>query len=128
MGTISCTKHVQISSSDVLGRPILPLSVPVSINFLCHARIDGCDGGFLSYLVVKFRWVCRSDLVSINYDTHCAFSWGVAILQRVHSTVSYSSTGYLKCNVIKTLKTTEYVEQIWRRYLTNCLCNKFLKS
>ena len=44
-------------SSDVLGRPLFPLSntVLVSINFLCHARIDGRDGGSLPYLVLKFR-------------------------------------------------------------------------
>jgi len=65
-------------TSDVLGRPLLPLStntVPVFINFLCHAQIEGHDGGSLSYLVLPFRCVCMSDFVSINHDTHCAFSW-----------------------------------------------------
>ena len=65
MGTISCTKHMKtifgffwsMFSSDVPGCPLLPLSntVPVSINFSCHPRIDGRDDGSLPYLVLKFR-------------------------------------------------------------------------
>ena len=79
---ISCTKHIKTVLDYVLGRPLLALSntVPVFINFLCRARIDGDEGRSLPYLVLKFRWACRSDLVSTNRDTHCAFSWGVAIL------------------------------------------------
>ena len=46
-------------SSDVLGLPLLPASstVPVSINFLCHKRNEGRDGGSLPYLVLQFHWV-----------------------------------------------------------------------
>ena len=88
MGTINCTNHIKTVLDFVhdrcvpLGRPLFPLSntVPVSINFLCHARIEGRDGGFLPYLILKFCWACRSDLVSINHYAHCAFSWGVTIL------------------------------------------------
>ena len=41
-------------SSDVLGRPLFLVSntVPVSINFLCHKRIEGRDGGSLPYLLL----------------------------------------------------------------------------
>ena len=40
-------------SSDVLGHPLLVLNtVPVSINFLCHKRIEGRDGGSLPYLLL----------------------------------------------------------------------------
>ena len=41
-------------SSDILGCPLLSLSntVPVSINFLCQARMEGRDGGSLPYLVL----------------------------------------------------------------------------
>ena len=41
-------------SSDVLGRTLLLVSnnIPVSINFLCHKRIKGLDGGSLPYLLL----------------------------------------------------------------------------
>ena len=82
MGIISCTKHIK-TLLDFLHDRRFPRMflvvhsslyrtnpVPVCINFSCHARIDGT----LLYLVLKFRRVCRSDLVSINHNTHCAFS------------------------------------------------------
>ena len=83
--TISCTMHIK-TILDFLDDRCLPqmflivhssnfyrtLYLP-TINFLCHARIDKRDGGSLPYFVLKFRRVCRSELVSINHDTHCAF-------------------------------------------------------
>ena len=44
-------------SSDVLGRPLLPLfnTVPVSMNFLCRARNESHDGGSLPNLALQFR-------------------------------------------------------------------------
>ena len=60
----------------LFGCPLHPLSitVPVSINFLCHARSEGRDGRFRPYIVMSFHWVCTSDFVSTNQDTDCAFS------------------------------------------------------
>ena len=111
-----CTRFLTRSmfSSDVLGRPLLPLSntVPVSINFLCHARTDGPDGGSLSYLVLKFRRVCRSDLVSNKAR------YTLCLLLRSGHFLRGSFNSILFINVIKTLTTTEYMEQ---RYLVNCL-------
>ena len=43
-------------SSGVLGHLLLPLSntVLVSINFSCHARTEGHDGGCLPYFSCSF--------------------------------------------------------------------------
>ena len=39
--------------SDVPGQQLLVSNtVPVSINFLCHKRIEGRDGGSLPYLLL----------------------------------------------------------------------------
>ena len=44
-------------SANVLGRPLLTVSStdPVSINFLCHRRIDERDGGYFPCLVLYLR-------------------------------------------------------------------------
>ena len=59
--------------------PFLCSTLPVSINFLCHARMVGRASGFLPYLRLKFRYAWMSDFVSINQETHWAFSCGVLI-------------------------------------------------
>ena len=91
---------------------VLPLSntIPVSINFLCHARIDERDGGSLPYLVLKFRRVCRSNLVSIN--ALCLLLSSSHFLMGSFNSIVIHQLEYLKCNVIKTSITTEYIEQI----------------
>ena len=50
---------------------------PVFINFLCHRRIEKRDGGFFPYFVLYLCWIWTSNFVSMNQDTHCAFSWWV---------------------------------------------------
>ena len=52
---------------------------PVSINFLSHRRTKERDGGSFPYVVLHRRCVWTSGFVSINQDTHDAFSWGVTI-------------------------------------------------
>ena len=50
---------------------------PVSINFLCHRRIEETDGGFFPSFVLYLCWIWTSNFISMNQDTHCAFSWWV---------------------------------------------------
>ena len=125
MGTISCTKHIKTVLDFLHDRCfprmflVLPLSntIPVSINFLCHARIDERDGGSLPYLVLKFRRVCRSNLVSIN--ALCLLLSSSHFLMGSFNSIVIHQLEYLKCNVIKTSITTEYIEQIWRRCISS---------
>ena len=67
-------------SADVLDRPFLTASNthPVSINFLCHRRIEERDDGSFPYLVLYLRWIRTFDFVSINQDTH----WSLGLLLR----------------------------------------------
>ena len=69
------------SAALVLGRTVLFCfwQLPISLNLSYHSLILVRDGGFLPYLVRKWRWTCMSDLISINRLTHWAFSCGVAI-------------------------------------------------
>ena len=55
---------------------------PVSINFLCHRRIEERDGGSFPYLALYLRWVWTSNFVSMNHNTHWASSWGVTTNQK----------------------------------------------
>ena len=50
---MSTTKHIETLLDFLHDRCFLQMFVPVTINFLCHARIDGRNGGSLPYVVLK---------------------------------------------------------------------------
>jgi len=52
------------------------MTLPISVNFLCHPHIDGLLGGALQYFAGKLRCVGRFDLVSVKHATHRGIHWG----------------------------------------------------
>ena len=56
---LSACLTLSMFSANVLDHPLLTASNtdPVSINFLCHRRIEERDGGSFPYLVPYLRWV-----------------------------------------------------------------------
>ena len=82
MDIISCTKHIKTVLNFLHDRSFPQMFLKSTSSFIEHCP---CFHEFLvpctmMDMTEDLFWVCWLDLVSINHDTHCAFSWGVVIV------------------------------------------------
>ena len=107
-----------------LSRPLLPLSntVPISTNFLCHARIDRRDGGSLPYLVLKFRSEFWSLQIRFGFNkpwhTLCLLFKSSHFVRDSFNSIILFINSVPEMQYDKNLD-NHWVHRIWRRYLIN---------